>query len=656
MATLAEKHPEIAAEWDYEKNQGLTPEMVSSGLHKKVFWKCPNCGQSYESMICNRTSPSRQKSTGKCPVCLGRVIVPGYNSLKAKFPEIVEREWDYELNDVDPDTIAPHTNKSYYWKCLKGHEPYMSRVNNKVTGNGGNCPRCSHQKFSPEFSLKILRPEQAKDWDTEANDGLTADQISAFSNKAAWWHCHKCGYKWKAKISNRSNGRGCPNCAKGHHTSFPEQVVFHFIRVLFPDAINGYKFNKQEIDIFIPSKNLGIEYDGEAYHNSDKRLNSDIRKSKYLKANGIELIRIRESRCVHLDNNVARVIIVNYSSDYSDLQTKLQCLLDELRARFKVSNSIVVDIESVRAQLIAELNTVPYQNSFASYMEDPSREGKPLRALWDYDKNHPIMPEMVEPFSEKEVFWICPNNPEHKWKNTVKSVSLGYGCSKCSRRYHRNTEEWIKAAKEIHGDRYDYSQVVYINAKTPITIICSKHGAFQQVPSEHLSGKGCKFCANQAFHPLESLAVINPEIAAQWDYTLNNGCGYTPETIGINTTKKFWWHCTNGKPHSFQATIAKRISGMQCAVCHGKQISYDRSLEYNFPELALEWCLENDKKPSEVSPGSEYRALWKCPNPNHPPYRTIVGNRTRLHSGCPLCAREGHPNKRKVEEHKKSEQ
>lgn len=645
MESLADKYPEIAAEWDYDKNHGLTPDMVSSGMHKKVFWRCPKCGKSYESMICNRTSPSRQKATNDCPVCLGRVIIPGFNSLKAKFPEIVEQEWDYVLNNVDPDTIAPHTNKSYYWKCLYGHESYMSKVNNKVNGNGGNCPKCSHQKFSPEFSLKALRPDLAKDWDVKKNDGVMSDQVFAFSNKSAWWSCHKCGFSWKAKIDNRSNGRGCPNCAKGHHTSFPEQVVFHFVKALFPDSVNGYKFNGQEIDVFIPSRNLGIEYDGEAYHNDPKRVRNDIRKSEFLKYNGIELIRIRESGCVSFNSDSARVINVKYSADYSDLQIKLQNLLDELCGHYNINSPIVVDIESVRAQLIADLNTVPYQNSFAAFMSEKLSEGMPNRALWNYDKNYPVTPEMVEPFSEKEVWWICPNNPEHQWKNTVKSVSLGYGCSKCSGKYHRNTEEWIKAAREIHGDKYDYSQVYFINAKTPVTIICPKHGSFQQVPSEHLSGKGCKFCANQAFHPLESLAVISPEIAAQWDYDLNKGCGYTPETIGVNTTIKFWWHCTNGKPHSFQATIAKRISGMQCAVCHGKQMSYDRSLEYNYPELAREWCPENDKRPSEVSPGSEYKALWKCPNPDHPKYRAMVGNRTRLESGCPLCAREGHPNR-----------
>ena len=248
---------------------------------------------------------------------------------------------------------------------------------------------------------------------------------------------------------------------------------------------------------------------------------------------------------------------------------------------------------------------------------------------------------MVRPFSEKKVYWKCPNNTTHKWHNTVKSVSLGFGCPFCSKRRRWTTEEWIAAAQGVHGNKYDYSKVDYINSKIPVEIICPKHGPFTQIPTEHLSGKGCKFCAHQAFHPKESLAVICPEIAKQWDYDKNKKTGFTPETIGINSTKRFWWHCTNGKPHSFQATIAKRVNGgAQCAVCHGKQMAYDRSLEANYPQLAKEWSRNNDKRPSEVSCGSEYKAKWKCPNPSHPEYEATVYNRAHLHSGCPLCARE----------------
>jgi hypothetical protein len=57
-------------------------------------------------------------------------------------------------------------------------------------------------------------------------------------------------------------------------------------------------------------------------------------------------------------------------------------------------------------------------------------------------------------------------------------------------------EIFISKAKKIHGDRYDYSKVKYINAKTKITIICSDHGEFQQTPSNHLCKFNCQKCSN----------------------------------------------------------------------------------------------------------------------------------------------------------------
>ena len=54
---------------------------------------------------------------------------------------------------------------------------------------------------------------------------------------------------------------------------------------------------------------------------------------------------------------------------------------------------------------------------------------------------------------------------------------------------------FAEKAKKVHSDKYDYSLVEYKSAKTKVKIICNKHGVFEQTPSNHLSGKGCRFCA-----------------------------------------------------------------------------------------------------------------------------------------------------------------
>lgn len=62
----------------------------------------------------------------------------------------------------------------------------------------------------------------------------------------------------------------------------------------------------------------------------------------------------------------------------------------------------------------------------------------------------------------------------------------------CNRR--KTTDEFILEAKKKYGDKYDYSKVNYINCKTKVSIICPEHGEFWQTPHLHLNGRGCPNC------------------------------------------------------------------------------------------------------------------------------------------------------------------
>jgi len=72
----------------------------------------------------------------------------------------------------------------------------------------------------------------------------------------------------------------------------------------------------------------------------------------------------------------------------------------------------------------------------------------------------------------------------------------GSGCKECTKGRKRfGIDKFIMKAKNIHGDRYDYSKSIYVNADTRLIIICKDHGEFTQTPSKHLSGRGCGQCA-----------------------------------------------------------------------------------------------------------------------------------------------------------------
>ena len=94
--------------------------------------------------------------------------------------------------------------------------------------------------------------------------------------------------------------------------------------------------------------------------------------------------------------------------------------------------------------------------------------------------------------SESKICVICPQHGEF-WPTANNHLNSS-GCPQCVGRTV-TTERFIEKARAVHGDKYDYSKVKYVNSTTPVTIICPEHGEFQQKPTLHLCGNGCKECS-----------------------------------------------------------------------------------------------------------------------------------------------------------------
>lgn len=95
---------------------------------------------------------------------------------------------------------------------------------------------------------------------------------------------------------------------------------------------------------------------------------------------------------------------------------------------------------------------------------------------------------------------VCITCLEHgEFWQTPNSHLNGSNCPKCSLKLRLlkrslGKDEFIKKAKKIHGDKYDYSKICYVNAKTKICITCPEHGEFWQTPDSHLRSNGCPEC------------------------------------------------------------------------------------------------------------------------------------------------------------------
>lgn len=110
--------------------------------------------------------------------------------------------------------------------------------------------------------------------------------------------------------------------------------------------------------------------------------------------------------------------------------------------------------------------------------------------------------------SRTKIDIICP---KHGLFSQSPTVHLGnHGCKQCGIETIRNNKtksvtEFIKQAKTVHGDKYDYSISDYVRSNIKITITCKKHGKFKQIPSDHLNGFGCKKCGSESASRLTRL-------------------------------------------------------------------------------------------------------------------------------------------------------
>ena len=164
---------------------------------------------------------------------------------------------------LTPVDVKPNSDKKVWWKCSRGHE-WQATINSRNAGC--DCPICSNKKILKGYNdLQTVNPALAKEWNYENNNVLTPAEVSPNSGKKVWWKCQR-GHEWQATINSRNNRNGCPVCNTERNTSFPEYAIVYYLRKQGLDVVHSYRKQGYELDVFIPSKNIAIEYDGYFWH------------------------------------------------------------------------------------------------------------------------------------------------------------------------------------------------------------------------------------------------------------------------------------------------------------------------------------------------------------------------------------------------------
>jgi len=239
---LQTKYPDLAKEWDYERNKPLLPSEVSSGTQRKVWWICPK-GHSYNAQVLNRTNAKTN-----CPICSGKMALDGYNDIFTTHPE-ARLFWDYDKNKkIKPTELTHGSAKSVWWKCEKGHSWKKTIINQLRTGK---CPVCTYSLLVPYVNdLSVSNPELVEEWNDDKNGALTIHDVLKRSSKKVWWKCRFCGNEWETRIDLRVRGIGCPVCgySKKMQSTREMNTVKNKLTLtdLFPEIAKEWDYSKNE--------------------------------------------------------------------------------------------------------------------------------------------------------------------------------------------------------------------------------------------------------------------------------------------------------------------------------------------------------------------------------------------------------------------------
>jgi hypothetical protein len=226
---------------------------------------------------------------------------------------------------------------------------------------------------------------------------------------------------------------------------------------------------------------------------------------------------------------------------------------------------------------------------------------------------------------------ICSIHGE--FEQTAGDHLHGLGCSKCAKHHKLTQDEFMEKAKKVHGDKYDYSQTEYINARTNIRVVCPIHGEFITNPFTHLRKCGCPKCGKKYDKKQHSdKKFLKNRFIEKANKIHNNKYNYSLVEY-IDSYIKIKIVCPiHGE---FEQTPAAHSHGQGCPKCRGDAISKKKmsSQEDWIKKVKLKHGDKYDYSLVEYT-GSINKVKIICPK--HGVFLQEPRKHTHGH-GCPRC-------------------
>ena len=693
---LATKRPDLAAQWHPTKNGDLTPQMVTSGSSKEVWWYMPyddpKSGKHFDFEWPERVDVRGTYS--ECPFLTGYRVWPGYNDLASQDPELASQWHPTKNGDLTPEMVTVHSGEEVWW-----YLPYLdpetgilfpfeweSTVNNRSKGNG--CPFLSGAEVWPGYNdLATKMPELAKEWHPTKNGDLTPEMVTCGCNDDVWWYLpyddpetgKHFDFEWPATINSRSQGAGCPYLSGA--AVYPG---FNDLATKRPDLAAQWH----------PTKNGDLTPEMVTCGSSKEVIwllpHDDPDTGKHFNFEWPATVaeRSRGNGCPYLSGHKVYI-------GFNDLATKIPELAKEWHPTKNgdLTPEMVTcgckeevwwllphdDPETGKhfdfewpATVVsrAQGSGCPYLSGRAIYpgFNDFATKYPEIAAQWHPTKNGDLTPDMVMSHFQEQVWWFLPyDDPEtgkhfdFEWPAAVSNRVQGTGCPFLSGRavwlgFNDLATKHPELAKEWHptknGDltpemvTCGYGEKVYwlLPYDDPET---GKHFDFEWPATvvSRAQGTGCPFLSGHAVWPgYNDLATKHPELAKEWHPTKNGDL--TPQMVTSGYTEKVYWLLPHDDPETgkhfdfeWPATVVSRVRGTGCPFLSGRAVwpGYN-DLATKYPEVAKEWHPTRNRRrtPARTYQYARRKVWWRCSTCGHE-WRGAVYARTVDERGCSEC-------------------
>ena len=292
-----------------------------------------------------------------------------------------------------------------------------------------------------------------------------------------------------------------------------------------------------------------------------------------------------------------------------------------------------------------EFNQTPnkHLNGYGCKKCSNENTSKRLKILWeDYMKE--LLNIHNNKYDYSKVIWngvdnkiviVCPKHGDFEMRPACHKK--GRGCQKCSKenkiQYNKlSTDEFINKSIISHGNIYDYSKTKYEGADKYLTIICKKHGEFNQIPSNHYK-YGCRKCSNENNYRNKELNKLCKENFIKKSNIIHNNNYDYSKSLYVNVITKLIIICPiHGE---FYMTPNNHLTGRGCALCgilraaNTKVKTYD---EYYKSFIEVHSNTYNYDKVVWINASTKIDVICN----KHGPFKILP----LLHkngSGCPSC-------------------